>query len=199
MGRNDVEKALQRLDKLTQEEARMAAAEALTMTRDIDDKVQRVDHKVGSVLECTLHPHQASLKSVLNSYLVRCQGGRSSNQASDQSSQRYGPFVIFQPFTAGHSSLTSLIGNKLRTWIAPPDPSVNYIAASGALHEGTASWCTEGITVADWKTSGSLLWIHGKRTYPITVCIFILANDSWIDSRIWEDHSQVRFPRRFAS
>ncbi|KAI9435893.1 hypothetical protein BJY52DRAFT_1218030 [Lactarius psammicola] len=38
IGRKDVEDALQRLDQLTQEEARMAAAEVLTITRGIDDK-----------------------------------------------------------------------------------------------------------------------------------------------------------------
>ena len=82
-GMKDIEDALQRLDKLTQEEARMAAAEALTISRGIDDrvkdvgerlegvdgrvqrvdvkvegiddKVQDVDHKVGSVIEGTLY------------------------------------------------------------------------------------------------------------------------------------------------
>ena len=49
IGQNDVEEALQRLDKLTQEEARMAAAEVLTITRGIDDKVQTVDSKVQTV------------------------------------------------------------------------------------------------------------------------------------------------------
>src|SRR6266571_3598030 len=50
-GRKDVEDALQRLDKLTQEEARMAAAEALTISRSIDDKVKDVDEKVEGVDE----------------------------------------------------------------------------------------------------------------------------------------------------
>ncbi|KAH8976956.1 hypothetical protein EDB86DRAFT_2764231, partial [Lactarius hatsudake] len=63
-------------------------------------------------------------------------------------------------------NLTSLTGNELRKdlrkWIAPPDPSVNYNTASGAHHEGTAEWCTKGNTIANWKASGSLLWIHGK-------------------------------------
>ena len=49
IGRNDVEKALQRLDKLTQEEARMAATEALTIARGISDKVQNVDSNVQGV------------------------------------------------------------------------------------------------------------------------------------------------------
>lgn len=53
-----MEDALERLDKLTQEEARMAAAEALKIARGIDvkvdgvgDKVKAVDRKVGSVME----------------------------------------------------------------------------------------------------------------------------------------------------
>ena len=48
-GLKDVEDALQRLDKLTQEEARMAAAEALTITRGIDDAIRVVDERVGVV------------------------------------------------------------------------------------------------------------------------------------------------------
>ncbi|KAI9430822.1 hypothetical protein H4582DRAFT_1350532 [Lactarius indigo] len=51
VGRKDVEDALQRLDALTQEEARMAAAEVLTITRSIDDKVKDVDGKVKDVGE----------------------------------------------------------------------------------------------------------------------------------------------------
>ncbi len=51
VGRKDVEDALQRLDKLTQEEARMAAAETLTITRDIDDTVKDVDKRLEGVDE----------------------------------------------------------------------------------------------------------------------------------------------------
>ena len=77
-GRKDIENALQQLDKLTQEEVRMAAAEALTISRHIDDtvkdvdkrlkcvagrmegvnhRVKRVDHKVVSVIKSMLHFH----------------------------------------------------------------------------------------------------------------------------------------------
>jgi archaellum component FlaC len=45
----DVEDALRRLDKLTQEEVHMAAVEALKITRGIDDKVEGVDSKVQDV------------------------------------------------------------------------------------------------------------------------------------------------------
>jgi len=43
LGRNDVEDALKRLDKLTQEEAKMATAEVLKITRGIDSSVKVMD------------------------------------------------------------------------------------------------------------------------------------------------------------
>ena len=49
MGRTDIEDALQRLDKLTQEEARMATAEGLKATHGIDNKVEDIGDKVKGV------------------------------------------------------------------------------------------------------------------------------------------------------
>jgi hypothetical protein len=40
LGRNDVEDALKRLDKLTQEEAKMATAEVLKITRGMDSNMK---------------------------------------------------------------------------------------------------------------------------------------------------------------
>jgi hypothetical protein len=57
IGRTDLEDALKRLDKLTQEEARMATAEVLRTARAIDgrvtgvgEQVHVVDHKVTEVI-----------------------------------------------------------------------------------------------------------------------------------------------------
>ncbi len=79
-----------------------------------------------------------------------------------------------------HESLSSLTGNELRKdlrrWISPPDPSVNYNAACKAHYTDTAVWCTQGETFADWKASGSLLWIHGKRMCTFNPWISIAAN-----------------------
>jgi hypothetical protein len=76
VGRKDIEDALQRLDKLTQEEARMAAAETLTITQVIDDnikcvdeKVDGVDHKMGSVIKGELYLGQLVPESVLSLFL----------------------------------------------------------------------------------------------------------------------------------
>ena len=49
MGSAKIEDALARLDRLTNEEIRMAAAEGLKATHDVDNKVQAIDVKVQSV------------------------------------------------------------------------------------------------------------------------------------------------------
>ena len=50
-GRTDVEKALKRLDELTNEEARMATAQVLKATRIVDDRVRAVDNKIAEVVD----------------------------------------------------------------------------------------------------------------------------------------------------
>ena len=49
VGNRDIEDSLERLDRLTQEEARMASAVLLKMTQSVDDKVIAVDDRVKSV------------------------------------------------------------------------------------------------------------------------------------------------------
>ncbi|KAI9442948.1 hypothetical protein H4582DRAFT_1145912 [Lactarius indigo] len=50
VGRKDVEDALKRLDKLTQEEARMAAAQILRLTHSVEHTIKGVDSKMDAVL-----------------------------------------------------------------------------------------------------------------------------------------------------
>ena len=49
VGRTDIEDALGRLDGLTQDEARMAAAQGLKATHEVDSKVQAIDDRVDLV------------------------------------------------------------------------------------------------------------------------------------------------------
>ena len=62
-----------------------------------------------------------------------------------------------------------LTGNQikqlLQAWLSPADPSTNHNIARKASHEGTAVWFFEGKIVIEWKHTGSLLWIHGKRAF----------------------------------
>ena len=49
IGKNDVEDALKKLDRLTQEEARMAAAQLLKVTNTIDNRLVGVDDRMKDV------------------------------------------------------------------------------------------------------------------------------------------------------
>jgi phenylalanyl-tRNA synthetase alpha subunit len=46
MGRTEIEDALKRLDKLTQEESQMAAAQILKVTHTVDSRVQQTANDV---------------------------------------------------------------------------------------------------------------------------------------------------------
>ena len=70
---------------------------------------------------------------------------------------------------ARHAGLIIILGDQLgqdlRRWLSPPDPSTNHNIACSAHHKGTATWFFEGRTYKEWKSTGSeaLLWVHGKR------------------------------------
>ena len=68
-----------------------------------------------------------------------------------------------------HSSrLNILTGRQLpsqRVWLSPADPSINHNILRKAHNEGTAVWFFQGNTFIEWKSTGCLLWIHGKRTF----------------------------------
>jgi archaellum component FlaC len=65
VGRTEIEDALQRLDKLTQEEARMATAEGLKATHGIDNKVEDVADKVKGV-DSKIHGVDKKIQGVDN-------------------------------------------------------------------------------------------------------------------------------------
>jgi hypothetical protein len=63
----------------------------------------------------------------------------------------------------------NIAGNQLREslrkWQSPPDPSTNHHIFGGRQHKGTTEWFTDSDKYHKWKAAGSLLWVHGKRTF----------------------------------
>jgi hypothetical protein len=54
LGRTDIEDALNRLDKLTHDEALMATAQILKLAHTVDDKVTSIDSKVTKIINGVL-------------------------------------------------------------------------------------------------------------------------------------------------
>ena len=65
-------------------------------------------------------------------------------------------------------TLFIFLGNQLRDeihkWLSPPDPSTNHGIACSTHHKKTAPWFFQGRIYQEWKSKGSLLWVHGKRS-----------------------------------
>ena len=71
--------------------------------------------------------------------------------------------------SAHYRSSRTLSGHQSREiihrWLSPPDPSTNHNIACGTHHKKSASWFFQGSIFQEWKSSGSLLWVHGKRSH----------------------------------
>ncbi len=80
-------------------------------------------------------------------------------------------FIIHRFYHCSPVALKLGTGDRLqresRSWLTPPDPSPDYNIAREIHQDGTATWFCEGSIFAEWNTNGSLLWIHGKREFPI--------------------------------
>jgi hypothetical protein len=211
----NLEDALKKLDRLTQEEARMAHAEVLRITHGIrndvkmvdgkvervtdkvegvgdkveevgdkvegvGDKVDEVGDKVGVKVQCVDEKVQVvidgaqGLSSQSNTILISIlSDGKQTKLIIQQTANGIDDIkcscLPTNLATACCSHSNVLTGNQLkqllRTWLSPADPSTNHNIARKAQHMGTAAWLFQGQIIIKWKSTGSLLWIHGKRVF----------------------------------
>jgi archaellum component FlaC len=182
LGKNDIEDALKRLDTLTTEEARMATAENLRVTNRVDDKVDKVDGKVDMVddkvgkvddkvdevddkvgkvdvkvdkVDDKVDKVDGKVDEVDNKVTVLV-------DAADEEKSSYFDHIAVGPLDL--LILTeSKLREKLKNWLSPLDPSINHDNARKPHHGGTASWFFQGSNFKEWKSTASLMWVHGKR------------------------------------
>ena len=77
-----------------------------------------------------------------------------------------------------------------RAWLSPTDPSINHNILRMAHNEGTAAWFFQGKIFIEWKSTGCLLLIHGKRTF-LSPFVGRAPSDSDPVSGLWEKHPLV--------
>ena len=110
--------------------------------------------------------------------------------------------MSFNLISAGYGALPNVLGNQLRVctrkWLAPPDPSTNHNIACGTHHKKTATWFFQGRIYQEWRSTGSLLWIHGKRLSP-PLSNLILSDTVLSCSWFWEKCHLVRRFNQFLS
>ncbi|KAH9166809.1 hypothetical protein EDB89DRAFT_1857067, partial [Lactarius sanguifluus] len=138
IGRSDVEDALGRLDRLTQQEVQMAIVQVLQVSHDVKNGVQTVGDQVKDVDDQVKVLVKLAIEGTFSTLSTH---------------KRY------RNTTSG-----SRARKDHRAWLSPPDPSTNQNIACTTQHEGTATWFFQGGIFMEWKSKAttSLLWIHGK-------------------------------------
>ena len=134
-GNTEIESALQRLDRVTQEEVMLASTELHRITHSVEGRVMGVGDRVEDV--------------------------RSDVQNVNRSSSHQ----TILHFVASNIFVGTQLRDSLQQWLSPPNPSVNHNIASKAHHNGTSQWFFHGRMFKEWKATGSFLWVHGKRAF----------------------------------
>ena len=141
----------------------MAAAETLKLVHIVDNKVTTVLNGKHSMLPSPIQGTSSKTRI--------CQLHRKETKKIVQhlASSVDDMNVCDPPLSSGHRIFNVFTGNQsrksLKKWVSPPDPSINYYIASDIHHRGSAQWFFKGSIFAEWKSTGSLLWIYGKRTF----------------------------------
>jgi archaellum component FlaC len=162
IGRTDIEDALKRLDKLTLEESRMAAAENLKATHAVDERVRGVADTVA-----VIDNRVAGVDDRVAGVDKRVAGVDDQVQRTANDVEEMKRWSSLNLISIDYGTLPIHSGNQLREsiykWLSPPDPSTNHNIACSTHLKKTASWFFQGSIFQEWKSTGSLLWIHGKR------------------------------------
>ena len=136
------------------------------MVSSVDDRVRVVDDRVVEAIRGAYIIFNRSPKPYL--YLIHSDG-KEVKAATQQTASDVDQIKRLSSNLAGadYGALRIFSGNQLREnihkWLSPPDPSTNHNIACSTHHKKTAAWFFQGSIFQEWKSTGSLLWINGKR------------------------------------
>jgi hypothetical protein len=94
---------------------------------------------------------------------LRCSDGRETKEVMKQVERLSSPNLLGIDYSLMHHFSEIQLQENVHKWLSPPDPSTNHNIACGTHLKKTATWFFEESIYQEWKSKGSLLWIHGKR------------------------------------
>ena len=202
--RTDMEDALNRLDKLTREEVRIAIAQNLKATHTvnervrgvantvvaIDNRVAGVDDRVAGIGDRVAHVDD---RVAYVDDRVANVGDRVASVDDKFDWVIDGAQIIFSQareisnFNRSDGKEAKQVVDQVRKnihkWLSPPDPSTNHNIARGTQYKKAATWFFQGSIFREWKSTPSLLWIYGKRTpshAPHPIPSVDVLSSSWL-------------------
>ncbi|KAH9062210.1 hypothetical protein EDB87DRAFT_1682210 [Lactarius vividus] len=156
-GRTDLEDAVKKLDRLTQEEARMALAEVLKISHTVRNDVKIVDGKVESI--------DGKVEDMGNKGSDMDDKVDNVGDIVDDVGNKVADVQVVIDDSKGAKLIIQQRANnvdEVKSWLSPADPSTNHNIARKAQHNGTTVWFFQDSIFIERKSTGSLLWIHGK-------------------------------------
>jgi hypothetical protein len=130
---------------------------------NVDDRVANINDKVAEVI----HGVQIIFRGFRLCLILNCSDGRETMEAVRQVERSSSPNLIDIEYGALRIISEKQLRESIHKWLSPPDPSTNHNIACGTHHKKAATWFFQGNIYREWKSKGSLLWIHGKRApYP---------------------------------
>jgi archaellum component FlaC len=160
----------------------------------VDDRVKVVDEKVAELI----HGAEITTSQAWETSNLNRSDGMEERQVLkqiaddvDQEKRSSSPDLISTDYRASRIISENQLRENIHRWLSPPDPSTNHNIACDTQHKKIATWFFQGSIFREWKSTGSLLWIHGKRAHCPTshpISSDDILNCSWL----WQEHSLVR-------
>jgi hypothetical protein len=186
LGESEIETVLQRLDRLTQDEARVTVVQTLGVVHGLMGNMKVVMEGAQllydrsqifgwPLLSLDGKVSTDSIREDLGVYLAQRRSHArwlrvvvSIHQTLNKINKTQRLLIPFphDDFVVVTDGI--FVGDRLQKdvqhWLSPPNPSTNQNFVRKGRHTGTAAWFFESSALTEWKAKGSLLWIHGKRT-----------------------------------
>jgi archaellum component FlaC len=145
--------------------------------QDVDENVKIVEEKVQTVIDGARTVLNMSPSPSLVLIVNRLDGKEAATEAKlamrkiahNVDDVNRSSSVLSSISQVYNMSTGRQMRESLRKWQSPSDPSINHNIACSLQHEGTALWFCGGDIFEEWKVTGSLLWVHGKRTFFLPV------------------------------
>ena len=186
LGESEIEAVIQRLDRLTDDEARMTVAQTLQVVHGLVNNMKVVMNGMQDLhARCQLltgmvwADGKASTSGIRESLgipglkliFIILTGDTSYDARVDERDKQNQALVFPYLHDSCRRYRACMTGDQLqrdiRSWLSPPDPSTNHNIVCDTHRTGSATWFTRGATFDDWRSTGSLLWIHGIRMSPL--------------------------------
>ncbi|KAH9958459.1 hypothetical protein BC827DRAFT_1269518 [Russula dissimulans] len=131
-------------------------AKRLLGEKDIETVLKRLDRLTLEESRTTITQILGVMYSLVSNIQIVMEDGKASTDDIRQT------LVLLQELVIKvNKSERDRLQKEFRRWLCAPDPWINHNLARKAHHRGTSTWFIQSDIYKQWKSDGSVMWIHG--------------------------------------